>query len=385
MTRIYTPREMIEALIGFDTVSSKSNLNLIEFVEDYLSSHGVESHRVSNEDGSKANLWATVGPNVEGGVILSGHTDVVPVEGQAWDTDPFSIVEKDGKLFGRGTCDMKSFYAIALAMVPDMLKSNMKRPIHFALSYDEEVGCIGAPSMIDKLAEILPKPSAVIVGEPTDMKITNAHKGILGLVTTVTGHEVHSSQVERGVSANMVAAKLVNFISDMMAENKERASDTCEFDPPYSTLTVGLLNGGTAGNIMARECVFEWDVRNIPEDTPKDFVKRFQAYCDELLPEMQKIAPGCNIVTELQSDVPALKPETDGIAEGLVRKLTGRNNTQVVPYAAEAGQFQERGMSTIICGPGSIDQAHQPNEFIKLSQITLCEEMLERLISHQAE
>ncbi len=377
-------REMIEALVGFDTVSSKSNLELIEFVEKYLLSHGVESHRVYNADKTKANLFATVGPNIEGGVILSGHTDVVPVEGQAWVTDPFSIVEKDDKLFGRGTCDMKSFSAIGLSLVPEMLKADMKRPIHFALSYDEEIGCIGAPSMIDQMAKLLPKVNAVIVGEPTDMKITNAHKGILGNITTVIGHEVHSSQVERGVNAVMIAAKLVNFISDIMAENKDRADPSCEFDPPYSTLTVGVMNGGTAGNIMARHCEFEWDVRNVPNDDPYGFIGRFNEYAKSLVQEMRKIAPECDIITETKSDVPALKPENNGSAEELVRHLTGLNDTQVVPYAAEAGQFQEAGMSTIICGPGSIDQAHQPNEFVAKSQITLCENMLKRLIDHQA-
>ncbi|WP_420548210.1 acetylornithine deacetylase [Curvivirga sp.] len=384
MGDIYTSREMIEKLIGFNTTSSLSNLPLIEFVEDYLKSHGVESQRVYNEDKSKANLYATVGPKTEGGVVLSGHTDVVPVEGQPWDTDPWSIVEKEGKLYGRGTCDMKSFSAIGLALVPEMLKANLKKPIHFALSYDEEVGCVGAPAMISEMAELLPKSHAVIVGEPTDMKITNAHKGILGLRTHIRGHEVHSSQVERGVSAVMIGAKLVNFITEMMAENKAAADTSLEFDPPYSTLTVGVINGGTAGNIIARDCEFEWDIRTMPGDDPHQFVKRFRDYCETLIPDMKKISDDCDIVTVIESEVPALCPEEDGAADALVRQLTGQNTTQVVPYAAEAGQFQEAGYSTIICGPGSIDQAHQPNEFIEISQVELCEKMLRRLIEVQA-
>ncbi|MTI11342.1 acetylornithine deacetylase [Curvivirga aplysinae] len=384
MGDIYTSREMIEKLIGFNTTSSLSNLPLIEFVEEYLKSHGVESQRVYNEDKTKANLYATVGPKTEGGVVLSGHTDVVPVDGQPWETDPWSIVEKDGKLYGRGTCDMKSFSAIGLSLVPEMLKANLKKPIHFALSYDEEVGCVGAPAMISEMAELLPQSHAVIVGEPTDMKITNAHKGILGLRTHIRGHEVHSSQVERGVSAVMIGAKLVNFITEMMAANKAAADRSLEFDPPYSTLTVGVINGGTAGNIIARDCEFEWDIRTMPGDDPHQFVKRFRDYCKTLIPDMKKISDDCDIVTVIESEVPALCPEEDGAADALVRQLTGQNTTQVVPYAAEAGQFQEAGYSTIICGPGSIDQAHQPNEFIEISQVELCEKMLRRLIEVQA-
>ncbi|MCC2596228.1 acetylornithine deacetylase [Pusillimonas sp. MFBS29] len=375
--------DMITQLIGFDTVSRNSNLELIHYVRDYLAGHGVESHLVINEEQTKANLFATVGPNVEGGVVLSGHTDVVPVDGQPWDTDPFTIVQKDGRLYGRGTCDMKAFSAIALAMVPDMLKKGLKRPIHFALSYDEEIGCFGAPSMIDRLVTDIAKPSAVIVGEPTSMRPIVAHKGIAALRTTVTGYEAHSSQVHRGVSAVMTAARLITFIDDMMAENKANADPECRFVPPYTTLHVGVVHGGTALNIISRECTFTWDIRMLPGDNWRSYLDRFQAYVDTLLPAMQAIAPGASIRTEILADAPPLQDQ-GGAAQELVFDLCGHQGTGVVPYAAEAGQFQERGFSVVLCGPGSIDQAHQPNEYIDISQVAACEEFLDKLTDQLA-
>jgi acetylornithine deacetylase len=372
---------MIEKLVSFDTVSRNSNLDLIEFVADYLAGHGIESHRVFNQEKTKANLYASVGPAKEGGVVLSGHTDVVPVEGQPWDTDPFMVVEKDGRLYGRGTSDMKSFSAIALSKVPEMIEKGLSVPIHFALSYDEEIGCIGAPYMIDEIITYLPRPRAVIVGEPTMMDIVSAHKGIFTLSTTVTGREAHSSLVEDGVSAVMVGAQLISYIGNMMAENKARNEADCPFSPPYTTLTCGVVNGGTAGNILARECSFLWDIRHIPSDDPMTFVDRFVAHCEnEVLPEMRKIAPEANIVTEVKSTVPALGPEDNGEAELLVRAITGKNTTHGVSYAAEAGQFQRAGLSTVICGPGSIGVAHQPNEYIDVAQVVAAEDFMSKLI-----
>ncbi|MBB5216463.1 acetylornithine deacetylase [Parapusillimonas granuli] len=370
--------DMIARLVGFDTVSRNSNLDLIHHVRDHLAEHGVEGHLVMNDAGTKANLFATVGPNVEGGIVLSGHTDVVPVDGQPWDTDPFQLVEKDGRLYGRGTCDMKAFSAIALAMVPDWVRAPLKRPIHFALSYDEEIGCFGAPSMIDRLVTDIARPSAVIVGEPTSMRPIVAHKGIAALRTTVIGHEAHSSQVQRGVSAVMTAARLIAFIDDMMAENKSKADPACRFEPPYTTLHVGVVHGGTALNIISRECTFTWDIRALPGDDWRGYLKRFEAYANTLLPAMRAIAPGASISTEILADAPPLQ-DRGGAAQELVQALCGHTHTGVVPYAAEAGQFQERGFSVVLCGPGSIDQAHQPNEYIDISQVTACEEFLEKL------
>ena len=377
--------QMIRQLVGFPTVSRDSNLELIHWVQEYLNGFGIESRLVPNEDGSKANLYATVGPAVEGGVVLSGHTDVVPIDGQPWDTDPFSIVEKDGRLFGRGTCDMKGFLAIGLGMIPDMLKSGMKRPIHFALSYDEEVGCLGAPDMIVEMARELPKPHAVIVGEPSSMRVINAHKGMTGMETIVTGHEAHSSQTHRGVSAVMTAARLITFLDDMAQEKAAGPHSTDGFEPPYTSIHVGVVRGGTATNIISRECRFNWDVRNVPEDSYQDILDRFYDYCDSLLPEMKAIAPEANIETVVHVAAPPLRPEPhDGRAERLAKQLSGRNSAEVVPYGTEGGQFQEAGFSAVICGPGSIDQAHQPNEFIAISQVEACEGFIRRLIEHQS-
>ena len=381
----YTATEMIEKLVGFPTVSRDSNLDLIGFVEDYLARHGVESQLVPNAEGTKANLYATVGPRVEGGVVLSGHTDVVPVDGQPWDTDPFTLTERGGRLYGRGTCDMKSFSACGLALVPEMVAAGLKRPIHFALSYDEEVGCQGAPSMIAELVERIPAPRAVIVGEPSDMRLVNAHKGINGYETVVTGHEAHSSQTHRGVSAVMTAARLIHFLDGMARECASRPRPESGFVPPYTTIHVGLVKGGTAANIISRECRFFWDLRNLPDDEPQAYVERFEAYCrDEVLPGMREVAPACDIVTTNPFHTPGLRAEPGSAADGLVRSLTGDNDTGVVSYATEAGQFQEAGFSTIICGPGSIDQAHQPNEYIERSQVELCTATLRRLIEIQA-
>ncbi|HWL27432.1 MAG TPA: acetylornithine deacetylase [Burkholderiaceae bacterium] len=370
--------DMITKLVGFDTVTRNSNLQLIHYVRDYLGDHGVQSHLVASPAGDKANLFATVGPNQEGGIVLSGHTDVVPVDGQPWDTDPFEVVQKDGRLYGRGTCDMKAFSAIALAMVPELLAKNLKRPIHFALSYDEEIGCFGAPSMIDRLVTDIARPAAVIVGEPTSMRPIVAHKGIAALRTTVIGHEAHSSQVQRGVSAVMTAARLISFIDGMMADNKAAVDAACPFVPPYTTLHVGVVHGGTALNIISRECSFIWDIRTLPGDDWRRYLTRFQDYADSLLPAMRAIAPNASITTEILADAPPLE-DRGGPAQELVFNLCGHRHGDVVPYAAEAGQFQERGFSVVLCGPGSIDQAHQPNEYIEVAQVSACEQFLETL------
>ncbi|KAA0679960.1 acetylornithine deacetylase [Roseomonas genomospecies 6] len=375
---------MIARLVGFDTVSRRSNMALIDWVRDYLAGYGVESRIVPGPDGAKANLFATIGPMTEGGVVLSAHTDVVPVDGQPWDTDPFTLVERDGRLYGRGTADMKSFPAVALALLPEMLEAGLKRPLHLALSYDEEVGCLGAPAMIDRIVGELPRPGAVIVGEPTSMGVVLAHKGCYVLRTTVTGHEVHSSQIDRGVSAVMTAARLVNLVGDMAAENAAAADPACGFDPPFTTLQVGTIEGGTAANITARHCSFVWDIRPLPGDDWTRYRDRFEAECGRLRAAMRRISPECDIRTEQLAGVPGLAPEPDGPAAQLCHALTGRNDTAVVSFAAEAGQFQQAGLSTVLCGPGSIDQAHQPNEYIDIAQVTACEGFLRDLIRRMA-
>ena len=382
----YTPLELISKLVSFATVSRDSNLELIEFVRAYLDEHGIESRLVPSDDGAKANLYATIGPMVEGGVVVSGHTDVVPVDGQPWDTDPFTLVQKDGRLYGRGTADMKSFHAVALALLPEMLGRKLQRPIHLALSYDEEIGCLGAPRMIERIASELPRSRAVLVGEPTSMCVVNAHKSLTGLETVVTGHEAHSSQTHRGVSAVMTAARLIAFLEDMARENAGGTPSGMPFKPPFSTIHVGTVQGGTATNIISRECRFSWDVRCIPEDDPQTFLDRFAEFCgDQILPDMRAIAPEADIVTHIWASAPALQPEPDGEAEMLAKQLTGYNSTDVVAYLAEAGQFQQAGFSTVLCGPGSIDQAHQPNEYIETSQVDECVGFFHRLIDLQTQ
>jgi acetylornithine deacetylase len=376
--------DMITKLVGFDTVSRNSNLALIDYVRDYLSGLGVDSHLVRSPDGRKASLFATVGPATEGGIVLSGHTDVVPVDGQPWDTDPFVVTERSGRLYGRGTCDMKGFIAVGLARVPRMLQAGLKRPVHFALSYDEEVGCAGAPALIDRLVREIPKPSAVIVGEPSDMAPIMAHKGLALAHTTVIGHEAHSSQMQRGVSAVMTAGRLIAFLGDLMAENKANADPACAFVPPYSTIHVGVVKGGTAVNIISRECSFTWDVRPLPGDSVERIVSRFRSYCDELLPAMQAIAPEASITTEIRADAPPLAGDGDAAAQRIAMRLSGHARCGVVPYATEGGQFQGRGFSVVVCGPGSIDQAHQPNEYIEVSQVQACESFLDRMMADLA-
>ena len=376
--------DMITALVGFDTVSRNSNLPLIHYVKDYLSQQGVQSHVIPSPDGNKANLFATIGPNAPGGIVLSGHTDVVPVDGQLWDTDPFQVTQKGDRLYGRGTCDMKAFTAIALAMAPDMLKAKLKRPVHLALSYDEEVGCVGAPALIEHLSGHIARPEGVIVGEPTSMRPIVAHKGITVLHTTITGHEAHSSQVQRGVSAVTTGAKLITFIDAMMAENKAAADPECRFTPAYTTLHVGVVKGGTAVNIISRQCSFTWDIRTLPGDSWRRYLDRFQAYADELLPAMRAISPDAAISTALIAQAPPLQDQGGG-AQDLVYRALGHSNGDVVPYATEAGQYQERGFSVVLCGPGSIDQAHQPNEYIEISQVQACEAFFQTLIKQLAQ
>ena len=376
-----TPTEFLEKLVSFDTTSAKSNMELIDFVVDHLRGHGIDSTLVRSPEGDKANLWATIGPKKEGGICLSGHTDVVPVTGQPWDTDPFTLTHKGSRLYGRGTCDMKAFPATALALLPEMLAQPLARPIHFAFSYDEEIGCKGAPSMIAEIGKTLPKPSIVIVGEPTDMKVVSAHKGMWFFSVVVTGKEAHSSQTHRGVSAVMTGARLIAKLDEMAKARAAAADPACKFVPPYTTIHVGTVQGGTASNIISRHCEFVCDIRNLPDDFPEEIQEEFETWiAQEILPEMQAIDPSTSIKVTTENVVAGLREDRDSEAEQLVRQLTGDNDMTYVPYGTEAGQFQRAGMAVVVCGPGSIDQAHQPNEFIESDQIDQCETMLRKLI-----
>jgi len=390
MPTTYTPQEMLARLIGFPTISRDSNLELIDFVAAYLAEHGVESARVLNAEGTKANLYAQIGPAEPGGVILSGHTDVVPVDGQSWSSDPFTLTEREGRLYGRGAADMKGFDATVLALVPEMIAAGLQRPIQIALSYDEEVGCLGAPSMIAEMRERLPTAQAVIVGEPTMGRVATRHKGVNGLHTHVRGYEVHSSLCHMGVSAVMVAAQLIGWLDARMAENKVRAEAEPDpvrdlFSPPYTTLHVGRIEGGTAHNITARDCWFSTDIRNLPMEDGAEWVARYRAHAAKVEADMQTIRPETAIQVEQRSTTPACQQEPDGApAEALVRALTGDNGEHVVAFGTEAGQFQEAGYSAVICGPGSIEQAHQPDEYISLDQLAAGTETLRRLIARLA-
>lgn len=380
MARTYTPQEMLAALVGFDTVSDKSNLALIDFVAAYLEDYGVATTRVFDDTGEKASLFAIIGPKLPGGVVLSAHTDVVPVANQEWTSDPFALRAENGRLYGRGTADMKGFAATVLAHVPKMLAAGLTRPIHIALSYDEEIGCFGAPPMIERMLADHPKPAAVIVGEPTNMKAVTGHKGIVVLKTKIFGHAVHSSQLDRGVSAISVAARLISWLDGQTAENKALADADCLFDPPYTTLHCGTIRGGDAHNITAAECEFVTDIRTLPEERGEDWQARYEAFIEEdILPGMKAVSPSCRIDITRLANVPGLRQETDGEAEILARQLTGDNGRNVVVYATEGGQFQDAGLSTVVCGPGSIDQAHQADEYIDAAELEKCVAFLDGL------
>ena len=373
------PTEMLKTLVGFPTVSKDTNLPLIDFVDDWLRENGVEAVRIPNNVGTKANLYATIGPMVEGGVVLSGHSDVVPIDGQPWDTDPFELTQNEDKLYGRGTCDMKGFSAIALSLVPEM--KFLRKPIHIALSYDEEIGCLGAPRLIKQMKEQIPQPAAVIVGEPSMMDTVTAHKGLSAFRTVVTGYEAHSSQTHRGVSAVMNAARLINWLSERDSHFKDSTPINNGFSPHHTTVHAGVVHGGTALNIISRKCEFLWDVRTIPDGPAANVYSEFQEYCNDiLLPTMRSVHKGADIQTTALADVPPMREILDNPALKLAQDLTGNTVRSRVAYVAEAGQFQEAGFPTVICGPGSIDQAHQPNEFISINQMEQGEQFLRKLI-----
>ena len=375
-----TPMEMIERLIAIPTVSSDSNLGLIEFVRDYLAGHGVKSRLTYNDDKRKANLFATIGPDQAGGVVLSGHTDVVPVAGQPWDSDPFTLIQRGDKLYGRGTCDMKSFIAIALAMVPTFKQAGLRRPIHLAFSYDEEVGCLGAPRMLDDIAVNLPLPAMAIIGEPTSMQLANRHKGDIVFKTIFTGRDSHSSAPHRGLNAIFSANEFISFLAQMAVQFREQGPLDDSFDPPYTTVNVGQISGGTAFNIIARRCELVWEFRPLPGVDPNQVIAKAQAFLnDTLLPRMRQSAPEAAIETTQLCNVLPLIPETDSPAEALIRALTGINSAIGVAFGTEGGQFQRAGIPAVIFGPGSIQQAHKPNEFIEIAQVEACIAFMHKL------
>ncbi|CAO4163537.1 acetylornithine deacetylase [Methylorubrum aminovorans] len=377
----FSPLELLERLVAFDTESSKSNLALIDFVAGYLDGWGVPHVRVPNATGDKAALFATLGPMRDGGVVLSGHTDVVPVTGQTWTSDPFALRVADGRAYGRGAVDMKGFDALALALVPAALEAELTRPIHILLSYDEETTCLGVTDTIARFGADLPRPGAVIVGEPTGMQVADAHKSVVTYNTTVHGHAAHSAKPGLGANAVMAAADLIaelNRIADAMVV---RGDASGRFDPPNTTVHVGVIEGGTARNILPKLCTFLWEFRGLPDLDMAEIPTLFAAACERVARErLNRYGDYGQIETVEEVSVPGLAPDPGSEAEQLALRLAGRNATITVPYATEAGRFQRAGLPTVVCGPGSIDQAHQPDEFITLDELARGEAFMRRLV-----
>jgi acetylornithine deacetylase len=373
--------EILRRLVALDTTSARSNLPLIEDVANYLDGFGI-TVRLSGADTSvKANLFATIGPEEPGGIVLSGHSDVVPVDGQPWTSDPFYLDERDGRLFGRGASDMKGFIACALALVPELASRRLKQPVHFAFSYDEEVGCVGVRSLIGLIGRELPRPRLAIIGEPTEMRVVNAHKGISSQTTTVTGRDGHSSRPQAGVNAVAYAAEIIGFLNRLAEEYAGRPDRDMRFDPPGTTFNVGMIMGGTAVNIIARECRFRWEFRPTPGVDPREILDRLDRYvAGEILPRMRAVDRNAAVVTTVDATAPTLAPVEGSPAEELALHLSGTNACHAASYVCEAGLFAAAGIPAVVCGPGSIAQAHQPDEFIAVSQIAACAGFLERMI-----
>lgn len=375
-------RAVLRQLVAFDTTSRNANLDLIDFVRDDLARHGIGCTLIPNAEGTKANLLASIGPAVPGGIVLSGHTDVVPIDGQAWDTDPFALTETpDGRLFGRGTADMKSFLAVALAMVPRFAAASLAVPIHLAFSYDEEVGCFGAYPLVERLRQDLPRPRIVIVGEPTMMRVVNAQNTGNVLVTRFRGVEAHSSMTHLGVSAVQFAGEFVHWLNRRQDAFAAAPRTDLDLVPPHATINVGMIAGGTACNILARDCIVHWHYRTTPGEDRTALEREARLWLDEtLLPAMRRRHPDAEIETTLIAGVDGLVPGENQDATQLALSWSGSNRAHAVPYGTEAGIFRAAGIETIICGPGDIAQAHQPNEFIEATQLQACVAFMTRLL-----
>jgi len=384
MTDLKTVTSLLDTLVSFDTTSRYSNLDCISWLENQLEPLGAVCRRIENSTGDKSNLWARIGPDVPGGLVLSGHTDVVPIDDQDWQTDPFRMTELDGRLYGRGTSDMKSFIALCLAFAPRFAELKLKHPIHFAFSYDEEVGCQGAPAMIETIIEHGAQPGAVWVGEPSLWQVVSGHKGIMLTEVVITGKEAHSSLPHLGVSANWEAVDLMGKLREIERSLAEKVDPNSPFDPPYPTISIGELRGGTATNILAKECTFLFDLRCPPGYDPDTILAPFLEAAEAMDHALKAKFPECGVRVTKLTDVPFLAPGENNAAETLVRALTGDNALRAVAYATEAGQFHQAGLPSVICGPGSIDQAHVPNEFIAISQIAQGVEVFNGLVRRLA-
>ena len=376
--------DMLARLVAFPTVSRDSNLPLIDWVEEYLEQFGARCRRTPNDDGTKANLFAAIGPDAPGGVVLSGHTDVVPVDGQDWHTDPFELTERDGLLYGRGSADMKGFAAVFLSRLASLDTKAMHKPLYLALSYDEEVGCLGIDRMVDDALAHFARPDFAIVGEPTTMQVVRAHKSINVFRTVVTGKAAHSSQPHRGAGAILAAGRIIEHL-EALGRSRRAAAGESGCEPPWTTVQVGLIRGGTAVNILPAECEFLWEYRGLPDEDPQLIIEAMQAFVENtVLPDLREFAPGASVETTPIARVPPLMPDPQARAEQWVRGLRGVRDggSGEVSFATEAGSFQRAGVSSVVCGPGSIDQAHQPTEFIDPAELERCESMVDDVFAY---
>ncbi|KUJ85289.1 acetylornithine deacetylase [Ruegeria marisrubri] len=373
-------KRILSDLIAFPTVSVDSNLAMIGYIADYLDACGAQVEIFHDPTGLKANLFATLGPDVDGGLVLSGHCDVVPVADQDWSSDPFELVERDGHLYGRGTCDMKGFVAATLAMAPQFARTPRKAPIHFAFTYDEETGCVGAQHLTRLLARRGRHPAMAIIGEPTMMRVIEGHKGCYEYTVRFQGLEGHGSAPDLGVNAVEYVVRYVARLLELREQLKSMAPEDSRFDPPWTTLNVGALHGGSTHNVIPPKAQVAWEMRPVqPSDA--DFVKQAMAeYCnDTLLPAMRAVHPEARIETEIIGEVAGLVPVEGNEARRLLSRLTGANSADLVPFGTEAGIFQQLGMDVVVCGPGSIEQAHKADEFLSVDQLSKCLELLEKV------
>ncbi|KRA87377.1 acetylornithine deacetylase [Pseudomonas sp. Root68] len=379
-------RAMLARLIGFATVSRDSNLELIEFVRDYLHELGVDCELIYNAERTKANLLATVGPRVAGGIVLSGHSDVVPVDGQAWTVEPFSLSEANGKLYGRGTADMKGYLASVLAAVPMFLSSPLKRPVHLAFSYDEEVGCLGVRGLLEVLPQRIPAPALCLIGEPTELKPVLGHKGKLAMRCHVRGAACHSAYAPYGVNAIEQAARLIGRLGDIGATLARPTLHDKRFDPAFSTVQVGVIQGGTALNIVPADCRFDFEIRALPDFAPQVVVDELQDYAEQtLLPAMQAVDTDTAIRFEKISAYPGLATPVDSAAARLIAQLCGSDAFSTVAFGTEGGLFDQAGIPSVVCGPGSMDQGHKPDEFVSVVQMAACDRLMDRLAAYLSE
>jgi acetylornithine deacetylase len=377
---MFTSRQLLEKLVAFDTTSRESNLALIDFVWRYLNDLGVSGELIHNAERSKANLYARLGPAGDGGVMLSGHSDVVPVEGQNWSVPPFVLTERDGKLYGRGTADMKGYIACMLAAVPHFLAQPLKQPLHLAISYDEEVGCLGVRTLLEALSQRPEKPSICLIGEPTELQPVLGHKGKLGVRCEVKGAACHSAYAPQGVNAIEYAAQLVHQLTAIGERLAQTEQHDTRFDPPFTTVQTGIIRGGTVLNIVPAECVFDFEVRTLPQHDAQAVAAEIETFAQsELVPRMQAVAVDSAIRFYPISGYPGLLTDAQSDAARLIAYLTQSSDFSTVAFGTEGGLFHQAGIPSVICGPGSMAQGHKPDEFISIAQLDACDAMMQRL------